>query len=101
MKRITSCLLAAFVLVAAFAPSSDAAFSFSKLRRLSAGQDSGPQMFVYEDTGVALATLVGANYLANDPQILEVGDLLYFVGSDGVEFATVATVTSTTGITVT
>ena len=88
------------------APAAHAAFSYSKLRKASAGQDAGPQAWIYEDTGTALATIVAANYLiptagTSEDQRLEAGDIVYVVGSDAVAFETVATVTSTTGITLT
>jgi len=107
MNKLTRLFLAAVVGLALCAPApSDAAFSYDKLRRVSAGQDDGPSVWIYEDTATALATLVAANYMvptadSSENQRLEVGDLLYVVGSDAVGFVTVATVTSTTGITLT
>ena len=98
MNKLTRFILAACVGIALCAPPADAAFSFTKLTRLSSGQDAGPQVFSYEDAAVASATLVAANYMANDPQILEAGDLLYVRGSDAVGLYNV-TVASTTAST--
>ena len=95
MRKYANLILAALLAVGVLASPASAAFDINKLTKKSAGIDQGPAFFVYEDTATAIATLVAANYMANNPQSLEVGDLVYVVGSDAVGFYSVATATTT------
>jgi hypothetical protein len=99
MNKITRFILAAFVGIALAAPPANAAFSNSNLYRDSAGQNDGVQTWIYDEVGATLATIMGANYLAQDPQPLDVGDLITFRGSNGVSIGAV-TAASTTASTV-
>lgn len=54
--------------------------------------DGGPCMYSYISATDNLSTITAANYFSTQAPVLNVSDLIYVVGSDGNEFATVATV---------
>ena len=61
---------------------------------LQDGSLSGaPTMYSYISATDNLATITAANYFASQAPIFNLMDLIYCVGSDGEEFATVTTIT--------
>lgn len=59
------------------------AYSRTNLQRVGPQNDNAPTLWTFSDTASTLATIDGSGYFNNAADILQVGDFLHVVGSNG------------------
>ncbi len=76
------------------------AYDRTKLSGNLGAASNAPKQFTFRDDASTKAQIVAADYFLDAYDVLEVGDFISYVGSDGAGIVTVATSTSA-GVTVT
>ena len=71
------------------------AFNFDHFQGVSSGEASSPKLWTYKSTTDAVATIEASGYFNQIFETLNQGDLIYVVGSDGVQQRTVASEVNT------